>query len=118
MCCNRRGVWIAAHLTRHIFSLTHIQWHAHAWLKLKFGVHSAHFNEDFRTLAEYDPLTGYEPNDYHILETFEPYIQESSCENGSLNSHDLEYDDCTIGMAPSSPLFTQEREGPACRRQA
>ena len=34
-------------------------------------------NEDLGTLAEYDPLTGYEP-DYHISETTEPYIQESS----------------------------------------
>ena len=59
-------------------------------------------NEDLGTLAEYDPLTSYEPNDYHILETTEPYIQESSGENGSLNSHDLEYDDYTIGIA----LFT------------
>ena len=42
-------------------------------------------NEDLGTLAEYDPLTGYEPNDYHISETTEPYIQESSGENGSLN---------------------------------
>ena len=38
----------------------------------------------------------------------EPYIQKSSGENGSLNSHDLEYDDDTIGMALSSPLFSQE----------
>ena len=39
--------------------------------------------------------------------TTEPYIQESSDENGSLNSHDLEYDDYTIGMAlSSSPVFT------------
>ena len=55
-----------------------------------------------------DPLTGYEPNDYHISEAGEPYIQESSVENGSPN--DLEYDDVTIGKALSSPLFTQERE--------
>ena len=34
-------------------------------------------NEDPDTLAEYDPLTGYEPNDYHISEATEPYIQES-----------------------------------------
>ena len=74
--------------------------------------------EDLGTLAEYDPLTGYEPNDLHISETTELYIQESSGENGSLNSHDLEYDDYTIGMALSSPLFTQEREDPASRRQA
>ena len=75
-------------------------------------------NEDFGTLAEYDPLTGYEPNDFHISETTEPHIQESSGENWSLNSHDLEYDDCTIGMALSSPLFTQEREDDASRRRA
>ena len=75
-------------------------------------------NEDLGTLAEYDPLTVYEPNDYHISETTEPYIQESSGENGSLNSHDLEYDDYTIGMALSSPLFTQEREDDASRGRA
>ena len=68
-------------------------------------------NEDLGTLAEYDPLTGYEPNDYHISETTEPYNQESSGENGSLN--DIEYEDVTIGMALSSPLFTQEREDAA-----
>ena len=45
--------------------------------------------EDLSTLAEYDPLTGYEPNDYHIAENTEPYIQESTGEKGSLNSHDL-----------------------------
>ena len=63
-------------------------------------------NEDLGTLAEYDPLPGYEPN------------QESSGESRSLNSHDLEYDDYTIGLALSSPLFTQEREDAASRRQA
>ena len=36
-------------------------------------------------------------------------------ENGSLS--DLEYDDVTIGMALSSPLFTQEREYDASRRR-
>ena len=61
-------------------------------------------NEDLGTLAEYDPFTVYEPNDYHISDATEPYIQESSGENGSLN--DLEYDDVTIGIALSSPLFT------------
>ena len=74
--------------------------------------------EDIGTLAEYDSLTSYEPNDYHISETTELYIQESSGERGSLNSHDLEYDDYTIGMALSSPLFTQEREDAASRRRA
>ena len=72
-------------------------------------------NEDFGTFAEYDPLTGYEPNDFHISETTEPYIQESSGENRSLSSHDLEYDDYTIGMALSSPLFTQSRRVPKIR---
>ena len=72
-------------------------------------------NEDFGTLAEYDPLTGYEPNDLHITEATEPDIQESSVENGSPN--DFEYDDVTIGKALSSPLFTQEREEPANLRQ-
>ena len=43
-------------------------------------------------------------------------MQESSGENGSLN--DLEYDDVTIGIALSSPLFTQEREDDASRRRA
>ena len=75
-------------------------------------------DEDLGTLAEYDPPTGYEPNDYHISETTDTFIQESSDENRSLNSHDLEFDDCTIGMALSSPHFTQEREGAASRRQA
>ena len=72
--------------------------------------------EDLGTLAEYDPLTGYEPNDYHISEAAEPYIQESSGENGSLN--DLEYDDVTIGIALSSPLFIQEREDDASHSRA
>ena len=67
-------------------------------------------DEDLGTLAEYDTLTGYEPNDYHISE------QESSGENGSLN--DIEHDDATIGIALSSPLFTQEREDDASRRRA
>ena len=71
-------------------------------------------NEDLGTLAEDDPLTGFEPNDYHISETTEPYIQESSGESRSLN--DLEYDDVTRVL--SSPLFTQEREDDASRRRA
>ena len=75
-------------------------------------------NEDLGTLAENDPLTGYEPNDVHISETAEIFIQESSDENRSLNSHDLEFDDYTICVALSSPLFTQEREDAASRRQA
>ena len=75
-------------------------------------------NEDLGTLAENDPLTGYEPNDLHISETTELFIHESSDEKRSLNSHDLEFDDYTIGMALSAPLFTQEREDAASRRRA
>ena len=56
------------------------------------------------------------PTTANISETTEPYIQESSGENVSLS--DLEYDDFTIGIALSSPLFTQEREDDASRRQA
>ena len=72
-------------------------------------------NEDLGTLAEYDPLTGYELNDYLIMEATETYIQESLVENGSPN--DFGYDDATIGKALSSPLFTQEREDEASRRR-
>ena len=72
-------------------------------------------NEDLGTLAENDPLKGYEPNDLHISETTDIFIQVSSGDNRSLNLHDLEFDDYTIGMALSSPLFTQEREEPASR---
>ena len=70
---------------------------------------------DVDTLAEYDPLTGFEPN--HITDATEPYIQESLVENGTPN--DVEHDDVTIGKAPSSPLFTQEETKvcrPVCRR--
>ena len=66
-------------------------------------------------MAENNPLTGYEPNDLHTSETTEPFIQESS---GDGNPLDLEFDDHIISMALSSPLFTQEREDAASRRQA
>ena len=72
-------------------------------------------------LANNAPLTGYEPkffDDYHFSENTEIFIQESSSDNRSLNSHDLDLDDYTIGRALSSPLFTQEREETAGRRQA
>ena len=58
-------------------------------------------NEDLGTLAEYDPLTGYEPNDNHFTEATEHHIQESSVENGSPN--DFEYDDVTISLHHCSP---------------
>ena len=71
-------------------------------------MHLAH--EDFGTLAENDPFTGYERKDLHVSETTELHIQEFSGENWSLNSHDLEYDDYTIGMALCSPLFTRSEK--------
>ena len=74
-------------------------------------------NEDLCTLAQYDPLTGYEPNDYHISETTEPCIQESSGENGSLNSHDLEHDDYRHG-ALFTTVHPGARKDAASRRQA
>ena len=74
-------------------------------------------DEDLGTLAENDPLTGYEPNDFHISNTTDIFIQESSSDSRPSNLHDLEFDDHTIGRALSSPLFTQEREDAASRRQ-
>ena len=67
------------------------------------------------------PLTDYEPNvidNYHISETTEIFIQVSSSDSRPSNLHNLEIDDYTFGRALSSPLFTQEREDPASRRQA
>ena len=78
-------------------------------------------NEELGTLAENNPFTGYEPkfiDNYQISETTEIFIQESSSDSRSSNLHDVEIDDYTIGRALSSPLFTQEREDPASRRQA
>ena len=67
------------------------------------------------------PRTCYEPNffdDYHFSETSEILIQESSSDTRPSYLHDSEISDDTIGRALSSPLFTQEREEPADRRQA
>ena len=75
-------------------------------------------NEESSTTTENNPLTSYEPNDLHISETTDFFIQESSSDGNPLNLHDLEFDDYTIGRALSSPLFTQEREEKAGHRQA
>ena len=63
--------------------------------------------EQSDTFVDTAPLTGYDPSELHISETTDIFIQESSGDNTSLNLHDLEFDDYTIGMALSSPLFTQ-----------
>ena len=69
--------------------------------------------EESGPLAEFTPLTGYEPklpDDFHFSETTEIFIQESSSDTEPSYLHDAEIDDDTIGIALSSPLFTQERE--------
>ena len=63
---------------------------------------------------------GYEPNvidTYHISETTDIFIQESSSESRPANLHDSEIDDYTVGKVLSSPLFTHKREDPASCRQ-
>ena len=69
------------------------------------------------------PPTGYEPNvldDFHFSQTTEMIFQEESGDKDTEPSYlcDAELDDETIGKALSSPLFIQEREEPADRRQA
>ena len=78
-------------------------------------------NEESDSLVNNAPLTCYEPkffDDYHFSKTTEIFIQESSSDSRPSNLHDSEISDYTIGKALSSPLFTQEREEPAGRRQA
>ena len=78
-------------------------------------------NEESDTLADNNPLTGYEPNvidKYQISETTEMFIQESSSDSRPSNLHDSEISDYTIGIALSSPLFTQEREHDASHTKA
>ena len=80
-------------------------------------------NEEFCPLAEFTPPTGYEAkllDDFHYSETTEIIFQGQSGDKDAVPSYlcDAELDDATIGKALSSPLFTQEREEPADRRQA
>ena len=89
------------------------------WFDEKSHAYFREWGEELGTLAENNPLRSYEPNfidNYHISETTEISIQESSSESKPSNLHDLEFDDYTIGRALSSPLF-QEREDPANSRQ-
>ena len=46
------------------------------------------------------------------------FLQEQSSDTRPSHLHDAEISDDTIGRALSAPLFTQEREEPAGRRQA
>ena len=91
------------------------------WVGSERSTLCASANEELGTLADNTPLTGYELkifDDYHVPKTTEIFIQESSSDSRSSNLHDWEISDYTIGRALSSPLFTQEREDPASRRQA
>ena len=72
-------------------------------------------------MAIYHPPTGYEPNvldDFHYSQTTEMIFQEESSDKDTEPSYlcDVELDDETIALF--SPLFIQEREEPADRRQA
>ena len=78
-------------------------------------------NEESGPLAIDAPLTGHEPNlldDFHCSETTEIFLQEQSSDAVPSCLHDAELSDETIGRALSSPLFIQERQEPAGRRQA
>ena len=77
--------------------------------------------EESGPLAENTPLTGYEPkllDDFHYSETTESIFRDETSDAVPSCLFDAELDDETIGRALSSPLFIQEREDPADRRQA
>ena len=57
-------------------------------------------------------------DNFDYSETTEIFFQEQSSDTRPSNLHDAELDDETIGRALSSPLFSQEREDAASRRQA
>ena len=78
-------------------------------------------------MAIFNPLRGYEPNQPdNQLDNFDHseasaaifQIESVDIDTELSYSCDAELDDETIGKAPSSPLFTQEREEPANLRQA
>ena len=69
------------------------------------------------------PLTGYEPNLLDNFDNSETSAMIFQDESGDIDTEpsyscDAELDDELIGKALSSPLFTQEQEEPANRRQA
>ena len=55
---------------------------------------------------------------FHYSETTEMFLQEPSSDTRPSYLHDSQISDDTIGIALSSPLFTQERQEPAGCRQA
>ena len=80
-------------------------------------------NEEYCTVAIYNPLTGYEPkllDNFDHSETSAMIFQDESDDIDTEPSYscDADLDDEIIGKALSSPLFIQEREEPANLRQA
>ena len=78
-------------------------------------------NEESGPLANNAPPTGYEPkllDDFRYSETTGILFQGQSSDTVPSYLHDAELDDETIRKALSSPLFIQEREELADRRQA
>ena len=74
-------------------------------------------------MAIYNPLTGYEPkllDNFDYSETSAMIFQDESGDTDTEPSYscDAELDDEIIGKALFSPLFNQDREEPADRRQA
>ena len=81
------------------------------WVGSERSTLCASANEELGTLADNTPRTGYEPkifDDYHISETAEIFIQESSSDSRPSNLHDAEISDDTIGRALSSPLRSEK----------
>ena len=83
-------------------------------------------NEEYCAVAIFNSLTGYEPNQldnqldhFDHSETSAAIFQDESVDIDTEPSYscDAELDDELIGKALSSPLFIQEREGPANLRQ-
>ena len=79
-------------------------------------------NEQYCPVVIHNPLTGYEPNlldNFDYSETSAAIVQDESGDIDTEPSYscDAELDDEIIGKALSSPLFVQEREEPADRRQ-
>ena len=69
-------------------------------------------------MAIYHPLTGYEPNVLNSETSVSIFHESGDIDTEPSYLCDVELDDETIGKALSSPLFIQEREEPADRRQA
>ena len=78
-------------------------------------------NEYLGTLAEYDPLTGYEPNDYHTTEATEHYIQKSSVEQGTrMTSTTMTSPSArrSLTRAVDEPITLKKACRLVCRRQS